>query len=324
MHAIIGTDVQAAASLLRAGELVGMPTETVYGLAGNALNTAAVANIFAVKERPAFDPLIMHLPDLESVAKYVTAVPETAIALAETYWPGPLTMVFKRKDCVPDLVTSGLDTVAVRIPNHPLALALLKELDFPLAAPSANPFGYVSPTRAAHVQKQLGHKIPYILDGGPCTIGLESSIISFAGPEPIMLRKGGLPLEEVESILGKPLAVNTHGSSNPQAPGMLAQHYSPGAAFELLKETDEQSLRQRIDAAPDDHAFMLFAAGALGNDKRVFDLSPKGDMAEAASQLFAIMRTLDEAHYTRILACLLPEAGLGRAINDRLRRAAAK
>ncbi|PHI20089.1 threonylcarbamoyl-AMP synthase [Lewinellaceae bacterium SD302] len=325
----IGTDLDRAAKLLRSGELVGIPTETVYGLAGNALDARAVASIFRVKERPSFDPLIMHLPSLERVADYVTEIPAAAVKLARAHWPGPLTMVFKRKPIVPDLVTSGLKTVAIRVPAHPLAQELLKKLDFPLAAPSANPFGYISPTRAKHVQKQLGAKISYVLDGGNCPVGLESTIVSFTDSAPLLLRKGGLTIEAIEGVLGHPVEFNTHSSSNPQAPGMLAKHYSPATKFYLADEMESSNqLTQELERLPSERkAYLLFGETTVAGctDSRVyrFETSDEG-IITAASSLFATLRELDEGNYDAIVASLAPERGLGRAINDRLRRAAAK
>lgn len=312
--AIIGTDTARAAAHLRAGDLVAIPTETVYGLAANALDTAAVASIFAVKARPSFDPLIMHVADWRNLEAYVTALPPQAILLAETFWPGPLTMVFPKREIVPDLVTAGLPSVAVRVPKHPMALALLKQLDFPLAAPSANPFGYVSPTTAAHVAKQLGDKIPYILDGGSCEVGLESTILSFATQEPVILRKGGLALEAIFEVLSGEIAVQTHSNSNPLAPGMLAQHYAPKVPFRL-----GNYLGQGASASA---AYLVFGPSMPVDEPHVYNLSPTADLAEAARNLFAFMRLLDQANYQQITAQLLPEQGLGAAINDRLRRAA--
>lgn len=318
MRAIIGTDTQEAARLLSSGELVAIPTETVYGLAGNALNPEAVAKIFAAKQRPSFDPLIVHLADIDRLSTYAKNVVPEAIRLAEHGWPGPLTLVFPRRDIIPDLVTSGLDTVAVRVPRHPLTRALLQRLDFPLAAPSANPFGYISPTSAAHVDRQLGGKIGYILDGGECKIGLESTIVSFAGEGPEILRKGGMELDAIYEILGRRIPVRTHGSSRPDAPGMLAKHYSPKIPFVLSEQQKSLSSRGRI-------ARIVFGPEHSTFDQGdIFNLSEKGDMGEAARQLFGLMRRLDEGPYDLILADLLPEEGLGVAINDRLRRAAAR
>ncbi|MEM9837414.1 MAG: L-threonylcarbamoyladenylate synthase [Bacteroidota bacterium] len=324
MQAEIGKDISRAAALLRAGKLVAIPTETVYGLAGNALNEAAVASIFDTKERPSFDPLIIHLPTLDHVAQYVQEIPPLAQRLADQFWPGPLTMVFARQPVVPDLVTAGLDTVAVRIPRHPLTRQLLLELDFPLAAPSANPFGYISPTSAEHVARQLGHKIPYVLDGGHCQVGLESTIVSFTGSEPVILRKGGIALEAIFAALDSKVAVQTHSSSNPQAPGMLAKHYSPQVPFFLVTDLPDHQQLLRYSSI----ARIVFGATSapfpMGIPTTTFNLSVQGDFSQAARKLFGLLRQLDDGNFDAIVADLLPERGLGRAINDRLRRAAAR
>ena len=221
-----GTDLVYAAELLKAGRLVAIPTETVYGLAGNAFDTVAVSDIFAVKHRPTFDPLIVHTWCLERMQALVGDFPPDAQRLAVDFLPGPLTLLLPKAEAIPDIVTAGSPLVAVRIPRHPLTLRLLEMLDFPLAAPSANPFGYISPTTAAHVERQLGDKIPYILDGGPCTVGLESTIVGFVDGRPVIYRKGGVSVEAIEAVVGK-VAVRPHSSSNPLAPGMLKSHYAP-------------------------------------------------------------------------------------------------
>ncbi|MDW7692327.1 L-threonylcarbamoyladenylate synthase [Flammeovirgaceae bacterium SG7u.111] len=318
---MIGSSVEVAKQHLIDGKLVAIPTETVYGLAANALNPEAVSNIFKAKNRPSFDPLILHVDSLEKVKEIVLGkIPETAIKLANAIWPGPLTMVLPRKPHIPDLVTSGLETVAIRIPNHPLTLELLSKLDFPLAAPSANPFGYISPTEAQHVEAQLGEKTAYILDGGKCKVGLESTIISFAGEQPTVLRKGGLAIEELESLMGAKLAIREHSSSRPDAPGMLHKHYSPKVPFEL---GDIESLLKEHKGK--NIATLSLSKTFKGISSTLqFVLSEKEDLSEAARNLFAYLRTLDQLQPDIILAELVPEEGLGRAINDRLRRAAAK
>lgn len=317
----IGQDISLAANFLKEGKLVAIPTETVYGLAGNALNPEAVASIFETKNRPNFDPLIIHVSGIEQLGKYTTDFPKPLHKLAEKFWPGPLTLLLPRKNIIPDLVTSGLDRVAVRVPDHPITLALLKNLDFPLAAPSANPFGYISPTTANHVDAQLGEKIPYILDGGPCQLGLESTIVGMEGEEVIIYRLGGLEISEIESVVGE-VKIQDHSSSNPQAPGLLESHYAPRKPFILgnLDELIPDFQSRKIDFA------------VLSYDRIIKNLSPerqvclskKSDLKEAAANLFAAMRLLDEGSAEVILAELLPQIGLGKAINDRLKRAAAK
>ncbi|MDI1321794.1 MAG: L-threonylcarbamoyladenylate synthase [Algoriphagus sp.] len=316
-----GQDIRLAANFLKEGKLVAIPTETVYGLAGNALNPAAVASIFETKNRPSFDPLIIHVSGIGLVEKYTEDFPKPLQKLAEKFWPGPLTLLLPRKNNIPDLVTSGLDRVAVRVPDHELTLALLASLDFPLAAPSANPFGYISPTTAEHVDAQLGGKIPYILDGGPCKVGLESTIVGMEGEEVIIYRLGGLEISEIESIVGK-VKIKDHSSSNPQAPGLLESHYAPRKPF-ILGDLNE--MIPGFQTRKVDFAVLSFTRQIEGiSGERQFFLSKNSDLKEAAANLFAAMRHLDESDAEVILAELMPEVGLGRAINDRLKRAAAK
>lgn len=319
--AATGQDIGLAANFLKEGKLVAVPTETVYGLAGNGLNPKAVACIFETKNRPSFDPLIIHISGIEQVEKYTKDFPETLQKLAEKFWPGPLTLLLPRKDIIPDLVTSGLDRVAVRVPDHPITLALLKSLDLPLAAPSANPFGYISPTTAEHVNAQLGEKIPYILDGGPCKVGLESTIVGMEGEEVVIYRLGGLEIAAIESVVGE-VKIKNHSSSNPQAPGLLESHYAPIKPF-ILGNLDE--MIPDFQTRKVDFAVLSFDSKIEGiSTERQFCLSVNSDLKEAAANLFAAMRQLDECGAEVILADLMPEFGLGWAINDRLKRAAAK
>lgn len=312
----IGTDVEKAKALLLKGELIAIPTETVYGLAGNALYPATVIKIFEVKGRPQFDPLIVHVPDFKTVHTYAANVPLQASLLAKRFWPGPLTLLLNKKDIIPDIVTSGLDTVGLRCPDHRLTHELLASLDFPLAAPSANPFGYVSPTRAEHVDEQLGNKITYILDGGPCRIGVESTIVGFENDTTTIHRLGGIALEEIEAVVGK-VDVQTQSTSNPRSPGQLISHYAPrkqvvlGHIPDLMEKYSERNIGilsfQRNYRAP----FQ-------------FILSSTGSINEAAQNLFLALRTLDKMPIDLILAEPVPDVGLGKAINDRLHRAAAQ
>jgi L-threonylcarbamoyladenylate synthase len=314
----IGDSIAIAKQLLEKGELVAIPTETVYGLAGNALNEKSILEIFKVKNRPQFDPLIVHVANMEKAKELVDDFPEKAARLAQRFWPGPLTLLLKKKQHVPDLVTSGLDTVGVRCPNHELTRSLLNQLSFPLAAPSANPFGYISPTRPEHVNEQLGDKIKYILNGGACPIGIESTIVGFENDLPIVYRLGGLSIEKIESVVGK-VAIQLNSSSNPQAPGQLKSHYAPGKKMKLGKLDELLKIygSQRV--------------GVLTFNKSIdqvpaynqIDLSPQGDLEEAAQRLFAALRSLDKLDVDIILAGEVPEVGLGKDINDRLRRAAA-
>jgi L-threonylcarbamoyladenylate synthase len=317
----IGKDIELAKSFLEKGELVGIPTETVYGLAGNALDPEAVALIFETKNRPSFDPLILHTSSLERVNDFVLEFPEKLNFLAEKFWPGPLTLLLPRKPLVPDLVTSGLDRVAVRVPQHALTLELLENLSFPLAAPSANPFGYISPTSPAHVDAQLGDKIPYILDGGPCAVGLESTIVGMEDDEVTIYRLGGLEISGIERVVGQ-VKIKDHSSSNPAAPGQLASHYAPRKPFLL---GDLRQLISEFSANSREFAVLSFSDSFSEVDRsKQVALSLSGDLHEAAKNLFSAMRHLDETSADVILAELMPESGLGRAINDRLRRAAAQ
>ncbi len=310
-----GTDIATAKNLLQKGELVAIPTETVYGLAGNALDASAVAKIFEVKKRPSFDPLIVHIPDYSQLSKYASQIPPQAERLAKEFWPGPLTLLLKKRSIVPDLVTSGLDTVGIRCPNHPLTQSLLKSIDFPLAAPSANPFGFVSPTTAAHVNEQLGAKIRYILDGGPCQVGVESTIVGFENNKTVVHRLGGIDVEQLETVVGSVEVAIPGAILN--APGQLKSHYAPG---------------KRMFTADLDRAIGLIdlekvAVLSFSNDykaKHQVILSEKGDLSEAARNLFGALRELDKMPVDLILAEFVPDEGIGRAINDRLRRASAK
>jgi len=317
----IGKDIIKSAALLASGQLVAIPTETVYGLAGNALDEKAVLQIFKSKNRPRFDPLIVHLASIDQVYDYVENIPDELKALAEIFWPGALTLLLPKKDIIPDLVTSGLGKVGVRVPNHPLTRSLLELLDFPLAAPSANPFGYISPTSASHVQHHLGEKLAYILDGGLCEVGLESTIVGMEQGQVIIYRLGGVSVGAIEEVVGKVLIL-PQSSSNPQAPGMLKSHYAPRKPM-VLGDLDE--LMQKYQLEKGGFAILSFKRSfpELPASNQVA-LSSSGDYDEAARNLFSAMRTLDETNATLILAEELPEIHLGKAINDRLRRAAAK
>jgi len=314
----IGKDLEKAAALLREGKLVAIPTETVYGLAANALNPEAVTRIFEVKDRPYFDPLIVHTYSFEEAKKYASSFPDTARRLAKEFWPGPLTLVLPKKNEIPDIVTAGQSTVGLRVPNHELTLKLLRGLPFPLAAPSANPFGYVSPTTPQHVNDQLGEKIDYILDGGDCAVGIESTIISFAhGNNAEVLRLGGLEILRIAKITGS-LREILHQNSDPSAPGQLDQHYAPGCA--LVPESGEpmqwkKFLGKKICWL----RFKELQPGTPVNDQ--FVLAPDGKMSTAATRLFSLLRQMDKENYEIAIVEAIPDEGLGRAINDRLKRA---
>ncbi len=307
-----GKDIALSISLLNAGKLVAIPTETVYGLAANGCDAKAVAGIFEAKGRPHFDPLILHIGDINQLNSLTVSFPEKAKKLAETFWPGPLTLILPKSDHVPDLVSSGLPTVGIRMPLHEMTLELLKAIDYPLAAPSANPFGYISPTNAQHVMDQLSGKIDYILDGGECSVGLESTIVSFPEGKAVILRKGGIPIEDIESVIGT-VSVQTSSNSNPSAPGMLVSHYAPRTP---LLFGDIESL---IAENKNRNFAVLGFSETHGQPGEL--LSKAGDLREAAQNLFSALRRLDTENYELILAESMPETGLGVAINDRLRRA---
>ncbi|MCB0513957.1 MAG: threonylcarbamoyl-AMP synthase [Bacteroidetes bacterium] len=316
----IGSNIEKAADWLKKGSVVSIPTETVYGLAANALNETAVLQIFDIKKRPSFDPLIVHIASINEIEKYTLSFPHTLKPLADLYMPGPLTLLLPKKSIIPDLVTSGLDQVAIRIPKHPLTLALLSALDFPLAAPSANPFGYISPTSTAHVNQQLGKQIPYILDGGDCSIGIESTIIGVENDEIILYRLGGLSLNAIESVVGK-VQININQSSNPKSPGQIKSHYAPKKPFYIgdIQELIYQFRDKKV-------GIISFGKNANFKQQNIveYNLSLVGDTYEAAQNLFGTMRILDNSAIDIIVTDYLPETGLGLAINDRLQRAAAK
>jgi len=311
-------EVARAAAAIRAGKLVGMPTETVYGLAANALDAAAVLAVFAAKGRPRFDPLIVHVADAEQA--WTFAEPSRrARLLAARFWPGPLTLVLPRRAIVPDVVTAGLDTVAVRCPDHPLALALIRAAGVPLAAPSANRFGRISPTTAAHVREQLGEAVAAVLDGGPCRVGVESTVLR-PDPSPLILRPGGVTREALAEALGETVAVagrSEHAANLPlAAPGMLASHYAPLIPLRLKSPDHHWPVDARL-------GYLSFRGDNLPGDARFVEvLSRRGDLGEAAAALFAALRRLDASGATAIIAEAVPDEGLGLAINDRLRRAA--
>jgi L-threonylcarbamoyladenylate synthase len=314
---MIGTNINEAIALLLDERVVAIPTETVYGLAGNAYSAKAVAAIFEIKNRPSFDPLIIHTSSFSRVQEFVLHIPEQAALLAASLMPGPLTLLLDKAAVIPDIVTAGSPRVAIRIPSHPLCLKLLEALPFPLAAPSANPFGYISPTTAQHVFDQLGDKVPYILDGGPAEVGLESTILGFEGDQAIIYRKGGTAVEVIESLIG-PVVIRPHSTSNPQAPGMLKSHYAPKAGL-IIGNIEEEIAKHRHKKIGT-ISFYKKIAGIPPAQQVI--LSPKQDLKEAAFRLFAGMRQLDQMSLDMIIAELVPEKGLGRAINDRLRRAA--
>jgi L-threonylcarbamoyladenylate synthase len=303
--------IAEAAARLQAGELVAFPTETVYGLGADATSDAAVARLFAAKDRPRINPLIVHLPDAAAVAA-IAEQSSLARILAERFWPGPLTLVLRSlsRSPVSLLATAGLPTVAVRVPSHPVAHALLVAVGRPVAAPSANPSGRLSATRAAHVAEALGDRIAMILDGGPTPLGIESTVLDLSGDRPRLLRPGALDRAAIEEVTG-PLGAIAADEPRPTAPGRLAVHYAPALP-----------LRIGAGSVGPDEALLAFGPRPLPGAAVVRNLSPDGDLVEAAANLFAMLHELDDPRWVAIAAMPIPEEGLGEAINDRLRRAA--
>lgn len=307
-------NIRKAAAIIRGGGVVAFPTETVYGLGADGLNPEACARIFEIKGRPRFDPLILHECSAARAMKLFSKVPPAAKNLAARFWPGPLTLVLPKAAAVPAIVTSGLATVAVRVPSNPVARALIKAAGRPVAAPSANRFGRLSPTSAAHVKTQLGRGPDMILDGGKTAIGVESTIITFEGGLPVLLRPGGLAIEEIEKAAG-PVAVKKRGGA-PLAPGCLAKHYAPKARLKIIP--------QGAAIKPDGRAaYLAFRNKPAGKWAAIKVLSPSGSLREAAAGLFACLHSFEKKDLRVIYAERVPALGLGRAIMDRLRRAAA-
>lgn len=306
--------LERAAAALRAGKLVAFPTETVYGLGADAFNPLALAQVFAVKQRPHFDPLIVHVGERDWLVKLCRDIPPIAERLMDRFWPGPLTLVLPKLPAVPDLATSGLASVAVRMPSHPVALELIRLAGCPVAAPSANPFGRLSPTRAEHVQAAFSEGIEYIVDGGPCEVGVESTVLSLTGEIPFLLRAGGVSLEALEAVMGP---VQKAGSALvPEAPGQLAHHYMPRTPMELVPMGNPPPIPVgrcgylAFRTKPSDAGFA-----------QVEVLSPSGNLTEAAAELFSALHRLDRAGLERVYAEAVPPQGLGLAIMDRLQKA---
>ena len=317
---MITTDIKKAKKALKKNKLVAIPTETVYGLAGNAYDESALVEIFKLKNRPFYNPLIVHIRSASSISDVAIDIPESAMILAEKFWPGPLTLVLKKQPHISDLITAGKDTVAVRVPNHPVALALLDKLDFPLAAPSANPFGSISPTNADHVFNYFGGKLEVILNGGECEKGLESTIIGFENNQPVLYRHGSISSEEIEKITGK-LSTITNSEKTPNAPGMLSRHYAPNTATYLTNNVVEL-----IKCFKGKRIGILVFKNQI-NGKGIIHkeiLSKSGDLNEAAKNLYAAMHRLDENNLDVIIAERLPDIGLGKTMNDKLERATKK
>jgi len=318
MNTVITQNINQAKQALLSGEVVAIPTETVYGLAANAFNSDAVIKIFNVKQRPLFNPLIIHTNSLEKLKPLVKNIDSVSKKLAEKYWPGPLTILLPKSDIIHDLVTAGSPLVAVRIPSHPTTLSLLEQLPFPLAAPSANLFGKISPTTATHVMEHFERQIPIILDGGPCAVGLESTIVYPQNDKIEILRKGRIDINQIQESSGLPVTFRTK-NENPEAPGMLKSHYAPSAKL-IVGSLNDLIIKYR------DKRIGILAFGDIPKCKNcvhIEQLSSNMDLTEAAQNLFAALRNLDSSSAELILAPILPDSGIGMAINDRLERASA-
>jgi L-threonylcarbamoyladenylate synthase len=320
--------IREAAAAIRAGQPVAFPTETVYGLGADALDAEAVARIFAAKDRPAFDPLIIHLADATEIRRYAQAAdaddPRLA-ALAAVFWPGPLTIVLRKRPIIPGIVTAGLDTVGLRVPDHPVARALITAAGVPIAAPSANRFGRVSPTRAEHVVDQLGGRIGLVLDGGPCRVGVESTVVRLAEGRSELLRPGGIAAEAIAAVIG-PLGIPEVGpETTSRSPGRSTSHYAPSTPLAMVGPTDgiRAGAGERLGLLAADDRGRRAAEVEGGPYEAVEILSPSGDPIEQAARLFDALHRLDAARVDRIVAQSVAETGLGRAVMDRLRRASA-
>lgn len=309
-------EIDKALQLLNQGEVVAIPTETVYGLAANAFNEKAVKKVFEIKQRPLFNPLIVHIKSIDYLEQIAKDIPIKALELANHFWPGALTLVLPKKNIIPSIVTANKDTVAIRVPSHPMTLQLLNRLDFPLAAPSANPFGYISPTKAIHIEKQLGNKIPYILDGGNCEKGIESTIIGFENDDPILYRVGAISKEEIEKYIGK-IEIKNKATEAPEAPGMLGKHYSPKTKL-IISNTITASINEHKN---NNVGFLLFSDNTMLKKEKFISLSQNNDLEEATQNLYAAMHELDAMEFDFIIAETFPNTDLGVSINDRLFRA---
>jgi L-threonylcarbamoyladenylate synthase len=311
--------IRLAGTIIKTGGLVAFPTETVYGLGCDAMNADAAAKIFEAKQRPQFDPLIVHIADRSQLDLVIASLPASGRRLMDAFWPGPLTLVLPKQPAIPDLVTAGRSTVAVRMPNHPVAQALIREGGTPIAAPSANPFGYVSPTTARHVVEGLGNNVDLILDGGPCPVGVESTIVSLAGPQPELLRPGSITIEQLGAVVGS-IRRSSSVHHTPVAPGQLSRHYATHTPLTIVTSAGARPI-----LTDGERAGLLIYSEARSTDDRfaaVEVLSSSGDLREAARHLFAALRKLDSLGLDRIYAEPCKEEGLGIAIMDRLRRCA--
>lgn len=317
---MISKDIDRAVEELNRNNIIGFPTETVYGLAGNAYETEAINKIFEVKKRPTFNPLIVHIKSISDLEKVACDIPPIAYELANAFWPGPLTLILKKQPHIPDLVTANQDTVAVRVPNHPVALELLHKLEYPLVAPSANPFKRISPTQAVHVEDYFGNQIGLVLDGGTCNSGIESTIVGFNNNKVEVYRLGALAMEEIEKYSENVVVLNKK-RKQPIAPGMLLKHYAPKTDFILTR-----NIQNELEWFSDKNIGLLLfnKTEASLEEKYQFVLSPESDLKIAASKLYDALHQLDKMNLDIIIAERFPEYGLGLSINDRLERAAKK
>ena len=318
---MITTNLDLAQEALTANEIIAIPTETVYGLAGNAFSETAIKKIFDLKKRPFYNPLIVHIKSAEYLTNVACNIPEIAVKMAKEFWPGPLTLILNKQQNIPDMVTAGKPTVAVRVPNHPLTLKLLEQLDFPLAAPSANPFGSISSTSAEHVFNYFKNTLEVILDGGECEKGLESTIIGFEENQPVLFRLGAISIEDIEKVTGKVLLKTRGSGTDLTAPGMLSRHYSPATDTYLTDNITEYLKLYRDKKI----GLLLFKDSVQRNG--IFHqevLSKSGDLTEAAKELYAALHRLDKLNLDVIIAERFPDIGLGTTINDRLQRAVEK
>lgn len=312
----ISKNIEQAVALLNQNEVVAIPTETVYGLAANALQPEATERIYTTKNRPSSNPLIMHIKNVEELGKYTKNIPEKALVLAKMFWPGPLTLLLEKKDIVPNSTTSGSQLIALRVPKHPITLKLLNQLDFPLAAPSANPFGYISPTRAEHVQHQIGDKIELILDGGPCEKGLESTIVGFKGTSVIIYRPGYITQEDLQAVVGKNIDVQYKTDQKVVTSGMLPYHYSPNTPLVLIDDESE------IISNP--KSGLITYGKAELEMEHLINLSPNSSLEEAAQKLYSSLIEMDGMGLDTIYCKKYPNEGLGITLNERLKKAANK
>lgn len=318
---MISDNLQKAIEILENNELVAIPTETVYGLAGNIYSEAAISKIFKIKNRPFFNPLIVHIHSVKQLDELTSYIPPKAQLLANAFWPGALTLVLKKNFKVPNLITAGKDSVAIRMPNHSTTLALLEQLNFPLAAPSANPFGCISPTKAIHVEEYFGNSLQMVLDGGDCKNGIESTIIGFENDVPVLYRLGAISIEDIEDVIGAVEIKNKIETITPDAPGMLEKHYAP-LTTTFLETNIEESIKLFLNKK----IGLLMFSKKIDHPQIVHQeiLSKNRNLKEAASNLYAALHILDKLNLDIILAERLPDIGLGKSINDRLERATKK